>query len=138
MISDASLEQIEAAGAFGRHICTAFQLVDDVLDYSGDAAALGKNVGDDLKEGKPTLPLIRVLEVGTPDQIALIRSAIEDGEADFDAVAQAIQENDALSYAMQTAQAEADLARQALDSFPPSECKEALLALCDFAVDRDR
>jgi len=98
VISDASLEQIEAAGAFGRHIGTAFQLVDDVLDYSGDAAALGKNVGDDLKEGKPTLPLIRVLEVGTPDQIALIRSAIEDGEADFDAVAQAIQENDALSY----------------------------------------
>jgi len=138
VISDASLEQIEAAGAFGRHIGTAFQLVDDVLDYSGDAAALGKNVGDDLKEGKPTLPLIRVLEVGTPDQIALIRSAIEDGEADFDAVAQAIQENDALSYAMQTAQAEADLARQALDSFPPSECKEALLALCSFAVDRDR
>ena len=93
VIAGASPERQEAAAAYGRHIGTAFQLVDDVLDYSGDAAALGKNVGDDLREGKPTLPLIRVLEVGTSAQRDLVRHAIEHGEADFDAVARAIQES---------------------------------------------
>jgi len=138
VVCDATAEQIEAAAAFGRHIGTAFQLVDDVLDYSGDATALGKNVGDDLREGKPTLPLIRVLEVGSPEQRDLIRQAIEHGEADFEAVAQAIRDNDALNYAMQTAQAEAELARKALDAFPASTCKDALIDFCAFAVTRDR
>lgn len=138
VLAGASTAQQAAAAAYGRHIGTAFQLVDDVLDYSGDANALGKNVGDDLREGKPTLPLIRVLEVGTDAQKALIRDAIEHGEADFDAVALAIQETGALEHARQSAYAEADLARQALDTFPDSACKESLLRLCAFAVDRDR
>jgi octaprenyl-diphosphate synthase len=138
VVCDATSTQITSAATFGRHIGTAFQLVDDVLDYSGDAAALGKNVGDDLREGKPTLPLIRVLEVGTPEQRTLIRHAIEHGEADFEAVAQAIRDNDALNYSMQTAHAEAELARKALEMFPASECKEALLDFCAFAVQRDR
>lgn len=138
VVCDATSTQITSAATFGRHIGTAFQLVDDVLDYSGDAAALGKNVGDDLREGKPTLPLIRVLEVGTPEQRTLIRHAIEHGEADFEAVAQAIRDNDALNYSMQTAHAEAELARKALETFPASECKEALLDFCAFAVQRDR
>jgi octaprenyl-diphosphate synthase len=138
VVCDATSTQITSAATFGRHIGTAFQLVDDVLDYSGDAAALGKNVGDDLREGKPTLPLIRVLEVGTPEQRTLIRHAIEHGEADFEAVAQAICDNDALSYSMQTAHAEAELARKALETFPASACKEALLDFCAFAVQRDR
>ena len=103
VIAGASPERQEAAAAYGRHIGTAFQLVDDVLDYSGDAAALGKNVGDDLREGKPTLPLIRVLEVGTSAQRDLVRHAIEHGEADFDAVARAIQETGALDHARQCA-----------------------------------
>ncbi|WP_268640610.1 polyprenyl synthetase family protein, partial [Escherichia coli] len=67
VLAGATPEQEAAAAAYGRHVGTDFQLVDDVLDYSGDAAALGKNVGDDLREGKPTLPLIRVMEVGTPE-----------------------------------------------------------------------
>lgn len=138
VLAGATPEQQSAAAAYGRHIGTAFQLVDDVLDYSGEAAALGKNVGDDLREGKPTLPLIRVLEVGTESQKALIRQAIEHGEADFDAVALAIQETGALEHARQSAMAEAGLASQALDAFPPSGCKDSLLALCAFAVDRDR
>jgi octaprenyl-diphosphate synthase len=138
VLAGATPEQQSAAAAYGRHIGTAFQLVDDVLDYSGEAAALGKNVGDDLREGKPTLPLIRVLEVGTADQKALIRQAIEHGEADFDAVALAIQETGALEHARQSAMAEADLARQALAAFPASGYKDSLLTLCDFAVDRDR
>ncbi len=138
VLAGASAAQQAAAAAYGRHIGTAFQLVDDVLDYSGDASALGKNVGDDLREGKPTLPLIRVLEVGTDAQKALIRHAIEHGEADFDAVALAIQETGALEHARQSAMAEAGLASQALEAFPVSECKNSLLALCAFAVDRDR
>lgn len=99
VLAGATPEQEAAAAAYGRHVGTAFQLVDDVLDYSGDAAALGKNVGDDLREGKPTLPLIRVMEVGTPQQQQLIRDAIKTGDADFAAVAAAIQATDALEHA---------------------------------------
>ncbi len=138
VIAGASPERQEAAAAYGRHIGTAFQLVDDVLDYSGDAAALGKNVGDDLREGKPTLPLIRVLEVGTSAQRDLVRHAIEHGEADFDAVARAIQETGALDHARHCALAEAEMARRSLDAFPISEYRQSLLEFCAFAVNRDR
>lgn len=138
VLAGATPAQRDAAAAYGRHIGTAFQLVDDVLDYSGDVGALGKNVGDDLREGKPTLPLIRVMEVGTHYQKELVKNAIENGEADFDAVAQAIHDTGALEHAQRSAVAEADLARQALDAFPESVAKEALLAFCTFATDRDR
>lgn len=138
VLAGATPAQRDAAAAYGRHIGTAFQLVDDVLDYSGDVGALGKNVGDDLREGKPTLPLIRVLEVGTHSQKELVKKAIEKGEADFDAVAQAIHDTGALEHAQRSAVAEADMARQALDAFPESVAKEALLAFCTFATDRDR
>lgn len=127
-----------AAAAYGRHIGTAFQLIDDVLDYSGDADALGKNVGDDLREGKPTLPLIRVMETGTPEQRELIRDAIRTGEADFSAVAKAIRATGALDYTREAARHEADLARQALDAFPGSVYRDSLLEFCSFAVNRDR
>lgn len=127
-----------AAAAYGRHIGTAFQLIDDVLDYSGDADALGKNVGDDLREGKPTLPLIRVMETGTPEQRQLIRDAIRTGEADFSAVAKAIRATGALDYTREAARHEADLARQALDAFPGSVYRDSLLEFCSFAVNRDR
>ena len=138
IISGASPEMQAAAASYGRHVGTAFQLIDDVLDYSGDVQALGKNVGDDLREGKPTLPLIRVLEVGTADQRALIRGAIETGHADFDAVAHAIHATDALDYTRAAARAEADRAREALSAFPNSGYRETLLKFCAFAVDRDR
>lgn len=137
VLADATPEQEEAAAAYGRHIGTAFQLVDDVLDYSGDAAALGKNVGDDLREGKPTLPLIRVLEVGSASQRALIRQAIESGDADFAAVAQAIFDTNALDHARESAQREADLARQALDVLPISPSRQSLIEFCAFALSRD-
>lgn len=138
IISGVSPEMEQAAATYGRHIGTAFQLVDDVLDYSGDAQALGKNVGDDLREGKPTLPLIRVLEVGTPAQRALIRSAIETGSADFEAVARAIHDTEALAYTREAARAEAALALQALEAFPDSAHRQTLVKFCSFAVDRDR
>lgn len=138
VLAGASVAQQEAAAAYGRHIGTAFQLVDDVLDYNGDVGALGKNVGDDLREGKPTLPLIRVLEVGTPEQIQLVREAIEKGEADFDAVARAIQETGALEHASRCAVAEAALARQAIEILPDSPARQALIDFCAFAIERDR
>ena len=138
VIANATPEQEEAAAAYGRHIGTAFQLVDDVLDYSGAADALGKNVGDDLREGKPTLPLIRVMEVGTPEQRAMIRTAIETGDADFEAVAAAIRETDALEHAREAARQEAKLAREALAGYPISVYQESLLEFCAFAVNRDR
>jgi octaprenyl-diphosphate synthase len=138
VLAGATPEQEEAAAAYGRHIGTAFQLVDDVLDYSGDASALGKNVGDDLREGKPTLPLIRVMEVGTPEQRELIRKAIETGDADFEAVAHAIQATGALEHASAAARSEAELARLALQNYPVSVYRESLLEFCAFAVDRDR
>jgi octaprenyl-diphosphate synthase len=138
VLAGASRVQQEAAAAYGRHIGTAFQLVDDVLDYNGDVGALGKNVGDDLREGKPTLPLIRVLEVGTPEQKQLVREAIEKGEADFDAVARAIQETGALEHASRCAVAEAALARQAIEALPDSPARQALIDFCTFAVERDR
>ncbi|CFW30621.1 octaprenyl-diphosphate synthase [Bordetella pertussis] len=138
VLAGASPEQETAAAAYGRHVGTAFQLVDDVLDYSGDAHALGKNVGDDLREGKPTLPLIRVMETGTPEQRELIREAIKTGQADFAAVAQAIQATDALAHARQAAENEAELARQALSAFPVSLYQKSLLEFCAFAVNRDR
>jgi len=138
VLAGATPEQEAAAAAYGRHIGTAFQLVDDVLDYSGDAHALGKNVGDDLREGKPTLPLIRVMETGTPAQRELIRTAIQTGDADFAAVAQAIQATDALEHARRAAQAEAQAARQALAALPISVYQKSLLEFCAFAVNRDR
>ncbi len=128
----------QCAAACGRHLGTAFQLIDDVLDYSGDVRALGKNVGDDLREGKPTLPLIRVLDTGTPEQRRLVRSAIETGEADFEAVAHAIHATDALAYTRQAAEHEADLARQAIMHFDDSVYRQTLLKSCAFAVERDR
>ncbi|HBT33588.1 MAG TPA: octaprenyl diphosphate synthase [Pusillimonas sp.] len=138
IVAHASPEQEAAAAAYGRHIGTAFQLIDDALDYQGDAAALGKNVGDDLREGKPTLPLIRAMEVGSQRQRALIQEAIRTGDGDFAAVAYAIQETDALQYTRETAVREAELAREQLGLFPASEAQESLLKFCSFAVDRDR
>ncbi|MGB6104277.1 MAG: polyprenyl synthetase family protein [Pusillimonas sp.] len=137
IIGGATPRQETAAAAYGRHIGTAFQLIDDVLDYSGDAEALGKNVGDDLREGKPTMPLIRVMEVGTARQKQLIQDAIRSGEADFTAVAQAIHDTQALDYTRQAAVAEAQLAREALAALPVSVHQQSLLEFCSFAVERD-
>ncbi len=138
VLAGATPEQEEAAAEYGRRVGTAFQLIDDELDYSGDAEALGKNVGDDLREGKPTLPLIRVLQVGTPEQQALIRGAIETGEADFTAVAAAIRDTDALEYTRKAAIAEAEAAHAAVANYPASAFSKSLLEFRSFAVTRDR
>ena len=138
IIANGSTQIQDAAAAYGRHVGTAFQLVDDVLDYSGDASALGKNVGDDLREGKPTMPLIYIMENGSQEQRELIQEAIRTGEADFDAVAQAISSTNALQYTIEAAQKEAKLAEQAISAFPQSVYTNALVEFCKLAVNRDR
>ncbi len=141
MLCEVSAEAEEAAAAYGRHLGTAFQLVDDVLDYSGDTAEIGKNVGDDLREGKPTLPLIHVMAVGTPADRELVRQAIVQGDAGrFDDIIEAIRRTGSLDYARAMARSEAALARDAvsrlLAGLPAGDCSEALLRLTEMAVER--
>ncbi|MFA6016135.1 MAG: octaprenyl diphosphate synthase [Gallionellaceae bacterium] len=127
----------EAAARYGMHLGTAFQLVDDVLDYSGDAKEIGKNLGDDLAEGKPTLPLIYAMQHGTPEQAQLIREAIEQSDISrFEEVLQIVQQTGALTYTRQQAQHEADLARAAISMIADSQYKNSLLELCSVAASR--
>jgi len=123
---------------YGMHLGTAFQLIDDVLDYSGDAAHTGKNLGDDLNEGKPTLPLIYVMEHGTEAQARMVRHAIEQGgRGEFGDVLSAIESSGALQYAREKARTEAKTARDELAPLLDSKHKECLLELAPFAVERD-
>jgi octaprenyl-diphosphate synthase len=138
LIAGATDTQIAAAGEYGRSLGTAFQLIDDVLDYAGDAAEIGKNVGDDLREGKPTLPLIYLMEHGTPEQRELVRDCIEQGdEQHFDAVLAAVTSSGALDYTRRQAEIAATRAAEAIADLPESQYKQSLLQLCGFAVDRN-
>ena len=129
---------VQSLGQYGMHIGTAFQLIDDVLDYSGDAASTGKNLGDDLNEGKPTLPLIHVLQKGSQEQIRVVHQAIEQGgRAGFTDVVDAIQATGALDYAKAAAAHEAQKCRDAIVGLKNSKYKESLLELSFFAVERD-
>ncbi|MFZ2855205.1 MAG: octaprenyl diphosphate synthase [Rhodocyclaceae bacterium] len=137
ILGGATQEVEQQMAAYGMHLGTAFQLIDDVLDYSGAEAETGKHLGDDLAEGKPTLPLIHVMQNGTPEQAACVRRAIENGgREDFPLVLAAIRATGALDYAKSQAQAEADRAAAALQSLPASQYKDSLLELCLFAVAR--
>jgi octaprenyl-diphosphate synthase len=127
----------EGLATYGRHLGTAFQLIDDVLDYSGDAAETGKNLGDDLNEGKPTLPLIRVIQNGSAADKAVVRRALEEGgRAGFESVLAAIRNTDALSYARARAEEEVRFACVALDPLADSNYKQSLIELARFAVER--
>lgn len=138
LIAGANPEQIEAAAEYGRSLGTAFQLIDDVLDYSGNAEDIGKNVGDDLREGKPTLPLIYLMKHGTPEQCQLVRTCIEQGdESKFDAILSAITHSGALDYTKDEALKAAARATASISSLTDSPYKQALLALASFAVDRN-
>jgi octaprenyl-diphosphate synthase len=131
-------EDVQAAlAAYGLHLGTAFQLIDDVLDYSADPEETGKNIGDDLAEGKPTLPLIYVLEHGDREQAACVRKAIEDGGREqIEAVLQAVRATDALVYTRQLARTEADKAIAGLSELPPSPFRQSLLELAAFSISR--
>ncbi|WP_277624061.1 octaprenyl diphosphate synthase [Undibacterium sp. TS12] len=138
LIAGANQVQIEAAGEYGRSLGTAFQLIDDVLDYSGNAEDIGKNVGDDLREGKPTLPLIYLMKNGTTEEKELVRACIENGdESKFDAILAAITKSGALAYTQDEAVKAANRAAAAIANLPESAFKEAMIKLCAFAVGRN-
>jgi octaprenyl-diphosphate synthase len=122
---------------YGRHLGCAFQLVDDALDFDASPEELGKNLGDDLAEGKPTLPLIHAMRHSTPEQRNLLRGAIQDGRLDqLSAIQSVIESTGALQYTAARAQEAADLAIGALADIPDSDYKQALITIADFAVRR--
>ncbi|MCZ6897719.1 MAG: octaprenyl diphosphate synthase [Betaproteobacteria bacterium] len=128
----------ESMAAYGMHLGTAFQLTDDMLDYSGDYHDTGKNLGNDLAEGKPTLPLIYAMKTGSEKQVTIVRNAIKQGgEGSLQAVLDVIQKTDALDYTRQKAETESSMASAAISSLPNSNYKECLLQLATFAVARN-
>jgi octaprenyl-diphosphate synthase len=137
IIGGAGPEAETALAEYGVHLGTAFQLVDDVLDYSGDLTETGKNLGDDLAEGKPTLPLIYAMRAGTSAERDLVRHAIEEGgRPDLEDVVAAIHRVGALDYARDCARKEAAIAIARLSLLPESACRDSLLQLAHFSVDR--
>ncbi|MET0013061.1 MAG: octaprenyl diphosphate synthase [Sedimenticola sp.] len=137
ILNDATEEEEQALAAYGLHLGIAFQIIDDALDYSSSGEEIGKNIGDDLEEGKPTLPLIRAMDVGTPEQRSALREAIEKGGREYiDVVMEAIESTDAIEYTSRLAVEEADKAKAALEILPPSSYRSALAALADFSVRR--
>jgi octaprenyl-diphosphate synthase len=138
ILGGVSSELEEGFAAYGMHLGTAFQLIDDVLDYSGDHTETGKNLGDDLSEGKPTLPLIHVMRNGSAEQAALVRRAIEQGgREEFRAVLDAIRGTGALEVARAQAQRESQSACSAIAGVADSKYRQALLDLAAFAVERN-
>ena len=140
ILASATDSQREQAAAFGRHIGTAFQLMDDLLDYTANAAQMGKNAGDDLREGKPTLPLIYLLENGSNEERLLVRAAIEQNqdlpEDVFAQILGAVQSSGALDYTQAAAKREADLALACMSAFPSNEATTALRELCTYSLAR--
>ncbi len=135
--ANASREVEQGLARYGMHLGTAFQLIDDVLDYSGDHAQTGKNLGDDLAEGKPTLPLIHAMRNGTAEQSAAIRAAIERGGLEeFQPVLATIRDTGALDYTRRQAELECQCALGALDALPRSTYRDSLIQLATFAVAR--
>lgn len=138
VLSDRPKTEEQALARYGMHLGTAFQLIDDVLDYEATEDTLGKQVGDDLAEGKPTLPLIYAMQHGSKAQVALIRQAIEQGGREhIDAVLEVIHATGAMAYTREVADKEAELAQQQLELFPDSEYREAMKKLAEIAVKRD-
>lgn len=137
IIADQPAEIEQALAEYGMRIGTAFQLVDDILDYQADPNDMGKNVGDDLAEGKPTLPLIHAIRQGNAAQKELVRHAILEGGIDkIDEIMAAIRETKALEYTTNIALLEIDRAKQAIACLPESTHKTAMLALADFVIAR--
>lgn len=137
IISKASEADEEALSKYGMHLGTAFQLIDDVLDLSGNTAEIGKNLGDDLNEGKPTLPLLYAMRNGTTEEASAIKNAIERGGLDdLPIVLLAVKRTGALEHVRKVAEREANLACVAIAHFADSTYKQALLKLAEFAVTR--
>ncbi|MEN4890899.1 octaprenyl diphosphate synthase [Erwinia billingiae] len=139
ILAEAVPEQEKALQDYGRFIGTAFQLIDDLLDYSADGKTLGKNVGDDLSEGKPTLPLLHAMRNGTPEQSQMIREAIEQGNGRhlLEPVLETMRQCGSLEWTRQAAEHEADKAISALKALPESPWRSALEALAHMSVQRE-
>ena len=137
LLAQCTHEHSTALTEFGLNLGLSFQLIDDALDYSADSATLGKNIGDDLKEGKPTLPLIHALEQGNAQQQQLIRMAISHAdEVPLDEILAAIAATDAIAYTYQVARTYADKASSALMQLPASKYRDSLANLLEFSFSR--
>ena len=137
VLADAAPALEEACADYGRSLGTAFQLIDDLLDYEGATTELGKNVGDDLREGKPTLPLLIAMSRGSQAERTLIRHAIEHGEvARLGEIVEIVRHTGAIEATRDAARAEADIALRCAAMLPPSSAREALLELCVRSVER--
>jgi len=137
IISEASEKDEAALTAYGMHLGTAFQLIDDILDLSGNSEDIGKNLGDDLAEGKPTLPLLYAMRNSNAEQSQLIRNAIEQGGLEhLTKVVEIVKNSGALDHVKKIAEAESAQCRAAIAHFPESKFKQALIELADFAVTR--
>ncbi|MGH1430224.1 MAG: octaprenyl diphosphate synthase [Neptuniibacter sp.] len=138
ILADADKQEQEALRLYGLHLGTAFQLIDDVMDYLSSSEEMGKNVGDDLAEGKATLPLIHAMRAGTEDQRQLVRQAIRKGGLDdLQPIMDIVKATGAIEYTQDKAQQEADKAIAALDNIAESSFKETLKLLADIAVKRN-
>lgn len=138
IIGGASAQDEAAMAEYGMRLGTAFQLIDDVLDFSGDSLEIGKNLGDDLAEGKPTMPLLYAMRHGNSEQANLVRHAIEQGGLDdLDRVMQTVKDTGALEYVKALAQREAEAGCRAISHLKASNHKEALVELSSFAVHRN-
>jgi octaprenyl-diphosphate synthase len=139
ILADATDSERDAMRLYGRHLGIAFQIVDDLMDYLSDSETMGKNVGDDLAEGKATLPLIYAMRVGSDEERKLIRHAIREGGLnDLQPVMEIVQRTGAIDYTRQQAQAELDRAVQALEALPASSFRDTLITLTEQALDRTR
>lgn len=137
VMQDQTQEDEQALALYGKHLGAAFQLVDDVLDIDGDVEKIGKNLGDDLAEGKPTLPLLYAIQQGTEQQATVIKQSIEHGGlADMSAVMAAVSETKASEYVLSLAKKESQAACDAIAHFPESKYKTALIQLAAFSVAR--
>jgi len=138
VISHQDQQTIVAMQDYGKYLGTAFQLVDDIMDYTADAEKMGKNIGDDLSEGKPTLPLLYAMQHGTEQQVTMIKEAIETGNGmdNLEAILATMEATGSLRYTQKIAEQEADKAIQALTIIPDSDYKQALIALAHIAANR--
>jgi len=137
IIAGADSDMVEALGQYGKYLGNAFQLVDDLLDYQSSSEEMGKNTGDDLAEGKPTLPLIEAMQRGTAAQKALIKHAIEHGEIEkLDEILKIVDQTGALQYTYEAAQAQSAAAVEAISGLPDSDYKTALIDLANFSTYR--
>jgi len=137
LLAGRSLQEEQSLENYGKHLGTAFQLIDDVLDYRADSETMGKNVGDDLAEGKPTLPIIHALKNASADQVKQLEEIIVNGDRDsLEFVMNIIQQTKALEYTENIALQEAEKAKQSLHWLPESDYKTALNSLAEFSVSR--